>query len=298
MLDKNLQPTVIALGYFDSVHLGHQNLIKLAKEYAEKNGCTLTVFTFLGDVKAKLNLTDDKSVYLPCEREQFIRDLGADNIYFAPITKTFLSTGKLAFLNGLNKKFNIKCYFSGKDYTFGAKGKGDVKYLTEYAKKHGQNHVVVDTFTYLGEKISTTRVKSALAGGDLVLANKLLGRNYSVSGTVVSDRQVGKKIGFPTANVLCNDEKFMLKNGVYSGKVKIDDKIYTAIINYGSRPTYQLNNKVIEAHIIDFSGDIYGRNITIEFVDFMREILKFDSEQSLKEQLKKDLLKIKGEKYD
>ena len=298
MLDKNLQPTVIALGYFDSVHLGHQNLIKLAKEYAEKNGCTLTVFTFLGDVKAKLNLTDDKSVYLPCEREQFIRDLGADNIYFAPITKTFLSTGKLAFLNGLNKKFNIKCYFSGKDYTFGAKGKGDVKYLTEYAKKHGQNHVVVDTFTYLGEKISTTRVKSALAGGDLVLANKLLGRNYSVSGTVVSDRQVGKKIGFPTANVLCNDEKFMLKNGVYSGKVKIDDKIYTAIINYGSRPTYQLNNKVIEAHIIDFSGDIYGRNITIEFVDFMREILKFDSEQSLKEQLEKDLHKIKGEKYD
>lgn len=298
MLDKGFKPTVIALGYFDSVHLGHQKLIKLAKEYADKHGCTLTVFTFLGNVKAKINLTDEKSVYLPREREIFIRDLGADYIYFAPITKTFLSTGKLAFLNGLNKKFNIKCYFSGQDYTFGAYGKGDAKYLTEYAKKHNQEHIIVDTYTYLGEKVSTTRVKGALACGNLSLVKKLLGRNYSISGKVVADRQVGKKLGFPTANIFCDSDKFMLKNGVYSGSVKIDGKRYSAIINYGARPTYDLKNKLIEAHIVDFNGDLYGKYITLEFVDFMREILRFESEEQLKEQLKKDLLKIKGEKYD
>ena len=98
MLDKGFKPTVIALGYFDSVHLGHQKLIKLAKEYADKHGCTLTVFTFLGNVKAKLNLTDEKSVYLPREREQFIRELGADEIYFAPITKTFLISSLLGIV--------------------------------------------------------------------------------------------------------------------------------------------------------------------------------------------------------
>ena len=298
MLDKGFKPTVIALGYFDSVHLGHQKLIKLAKEYADKHGCTLTVFTFMGNVKAKLNLSDEKSVYLPREREQFIKELGADEIYFAPITKTFLSTGKLAFLNGLNKKYNIKCYFSGQDYTFGRYGKGNVRYLTEYAKKRNQEHVIVDTFTYQGEKVSTTKVKLALSSGDLSLAKQLLGRYYSINGKVVADRQVGKKIGFPTANISCDSEKFMLKNGVYFGKVEIDGKDYSTIINYGSRPTYNLKNKLIEAHIIDFDGDLYGKYITVEFVSFMREILKFDSEKQLKEQLEKDLLKIKGEKYD
>ena len=298
MLDNVKKPTVIALGYFDSVHLGHQKLIKSAYDYAKKKGCTLTVFTFMGNLKAKLNKTDDKCVYLPREREKFLLNLGADEIYFAPITKTFLSTGKLAFLNALNKRFNIKAYFTGLDYTFGKFGKGNAEYLTLYAKKHNQEHIVVDTFTFNKIKISTTLVKNALENGDIEQANKLLGRNYSVTGKVIKDRKIGTTIGFPTANILLQKDKFMLKNGVYYGKVRLFEKDYKTIINYGARPTFNLKNKLVEAHIISFNGDIYGSEITLEFLGFLRDIKKFNSQEELKKQLEKDLKKIKGENYD
>lgn len=298
MLDKSVRPTVIALGYFDSVHLGHQKLIKQAREYADINGYSLTVFTFKGNLKAKLNLEDDKCVYLPRERQKFIRELGADYIYFAPITKAFLCTGKLAFLNKLNKQFNIKCYFSGCDYTFGKFGKGNVQYLSNYAKEHNQQHIVVSTFNYLDEKVSTTRIKQALSSGNVKIANKLLGRNYSITGRVIPDRNVGAKIGFPTANVAIDADKFMLKNGVYYGKVSIDGEWYSSLINYGSRPTFNIDDKIIEAHILDFEGNLYKREITLDFIDFIREIKKFDSKELLAEQIQKDILLIKGKKYD
>ncbi len=298
MLDNTNKPTVIALGYFDSVHLGHQKLIKYAKSYADEHGCSLTVFTFKGDLKAKLNLSDGKCVYLPNEREKFLLDLGADQIYFAPISKTFLSTGKLAFLNMLNRKFNIKCYFTGLDYTFGAKGKGNVDYLSQYAKRHNQEHVVVDTITYAEQKISTTLIKQKLLKGDIKGANNLLGRNYSITGKVVSDRKVGSKLGFPTANILLNNNKFTIKDGVYYGKVNYLDKDYKAIVNYGARPTFNLSDKLIEAHLVDFDGNLYGKQITVEFIGYIRDISKFDSQDQLKEQLKKDLLFIKGENND
>lgn len=298
MLDNLKKPTIIALGYFDSVHLGHQKLIKSARDYAIKNGCTLTVFTFMGNLKAKLNKTDDKCVYLPMERQRLLSDLGADVIYFAPTTKTFLSMGKLAFLNDLNRRFNIKGYFTGLDYKFGKQGKGNVEYLTDYANKNNQKHIVVDTFTFNDIKISTTLVKSALSAGDIGQANALLGRNYSVTGKVIKDRKVGTLIGFPTANILLEQDKFMLKDGVYFGKVQLFNKEYKTIINYGARPTFNLKNKLIEAHIIDFNGDIYNTEITLEFLGFLREIKKFENQEELKEQLRKDLNKIKGENYD
>lgn len=298
MLDKIDKPTVIALGYFDSVHLGHQKLIKSAKEYADANGCTLTVFTFKGNLKAMLGLEQERCVYLPSERQKLLQDLGADQIYFAPISKTFLATGKLAFLNKLNKKYNIKAYFTGHDYTFGAFGKGNVCYLTEYAKARNQEHVIVDTFTYMQDKVSTTLVKKALTKGDIKGANTLLGRNYSIASKVIKDRKVGSKIGFPTANLLIDKDKVQLKDGVYAGKIKVLDKVYPAIINYGARPTFEIDKKVIEAHLIDFDGNLYGKEIVVQFTDFLRDIVKFDNENQLIEQLKKDLLKVKGEFND
>ena len=298
MLDNVNKSTVIALGYFDSVHLGHQKLIKSAKEYADANGCTLTVFTFKGNLKAMLGLEQDKCVYLAKERQLLLKELGADEIYFAPISKTFLATGKLAFLNKLNKKYNIKAYFTGDDYTFGAFGKGNIEYLTEYAKSHNQKHVIVDTFTYMQDKVSTTLVKKALVKGDIKGANALLGRNYSITSKVIKDRKVGTKIGFPTANLLIENDKIQLKEGVYAGKIKVLDKEYLAIINYGARPTFDLNEKLVEAHLIDFNGNLYGKTLTIVFKNFIRDIIKFDSVEGLVNQLKIDLQSVKDGKYD
>ena len=296
MLD-NFRPTVIALGYFDSVHLGHQMVIKRAKEIAQKNNMSLTVFTFYGNLKGAIG-GQDKCVFLSHEREKFLKDLGVDEIYFAPVTKEFLQTDKKDFLDYLNIKYNIKYYVSGVDYTFGAFGKGNTEYLTDYAIKNGQQHVIVDTFLMSNQKVSTTLVKSLLSLGDVKGANALLGRNYSISGVVVKDRQVGTSLGFPTANILLDKDKFCICDGVYLGKVIIDNKDYYAIINYGARPTFDLEQKLLEVHIVDFCGYLYGKELEVFFVDYIRPIKKFESALELKKQLQSDLSLAREGKYD
>ena len=296
MLDK--QKTVIALGCFDSVHLGHKKVIEMARQYADEKGLTLTVFTFLGNLKAIINKKNEKSVYLSFEREKLLKNLGADEVYFAPVSKEFLSTDKKDFLQQLNQKFNIDCYVSGVDYTFGAFGKGDAEYLTNYAKEHNQTHIVVETLNMFDEKVSTTLIKKYLKEGQIEKANALLGRPFSVCATVFKDRQVGKTLGFPTANIRLDKDKITLKDGVYAGKTKVDGKEYISIINCGNRPTFSVDERVVESHLIDFDGDLYGKQIELKFYKFLRDIKKFDNIEELKEQLSFDLVKAKEEKYD
>ena len=297
MLDKQKKPTVVALGYFDSVHLGHQKVIKKAKDIAKSGNMSLAIFTFSGNLKGAIG-GDDKCVFLTHERQKFLTSLGADDIYFAQPTKEFLGTDRKDFLDDLNKKYNISYYVSGDDYTFGAFGKGDAKYLTEYAKSNGQKHIIVDTLSFGKEKVSTTLVKRLLSLGNIKGANTLLGREYSISGKVKKDRQVGTQLGFPTANIILDKDKFNLRDGVYAGKVNIDDKEHYAIINYGARPTFDLEQKLMEVHIVDFYGDLYDKEIEVLFLDFIREIKKFDSIEALKAQLTADLTATKEGKYD
>ena len=294
MLDK--QKTVIALGCFDSVHLGHQKVISSAKKYADERGLTLTVFTFSGNLKAIINQKEEKNVYLAFERERLLKSLGADDIFFAPVSKEFLSTDKKDFLDLLNDKYNIDCYFSGIDFTFGAFGKGDANYLTEYAKEHNQKHIIVETLNMFDEKVSTTIIKSYLKSGRIQKANALLGRPFSISGVVFKDRQVGKQLGFPTANIKLEKDKICVKDGVYIGNTIIDGKKYLSIINCGNRPTFEVNERVIESHIIDFDADLYGKNIEIEFLEYIRDIQKFIDKDKLIEQLSLDIDKAKGKK--
>ena len=298
MLDKRFLPTVIALGYFDSVHEGHKKVISAAKEYADKNGCSLTVFTFKGNLKSMLGGNGDKSVYLPFEREKLLMELGADKIHFAPVSEKFLAMDKLAFLDYLNENYKIKCYVSGKDYRFGRFGSGEVQDIKQYAVEHGQTQIIVDTFIFDGEKVSTTGIKALLREGDVEKANILLGRKYSVIGKVYKDRSVGGRIGFPTANLTLDKDKFYVKDGVYQGEAEVDGKVYQAIINYGTRPTFNVDQKALEAQVVGFNGDLYGKEITLSFTRRMRDIVKFKDENQLQEQLEKDLRFIREGKYD
>ena len=296
MSDKIKKRVVIALGYFDSVHLGHKKVIERAKEEAEKVNAQTVVFTFKGNLKAVLGKDGGKVVYTAKERENFIKALGADEIYFAPVDFNFLSIGRLAFLNMLNRIYDIVCYVSGADYRFGKFGKGSVEDIKRYAKEKGQSVITVDTLNFERGKISTTAIKGFLSDGKIEQANRLLGRPYSVTGTVFKDRCVGSSIGFPTVNIKIEKDKHRIKDGVYVGGVIVDGKNYKAIINYGARPTFNLDEKLIEAHIVDFSGDLYGQNITVNFYAYMREIKRFSNAEQLKSQLNEDLLKVKN--YD
>ncbi len=298
MLDKKLKPTVIALGYFDSVHRGHQKVISTAREYADVNGCSLTVFTFGGNLKEALVGGDEKAVFLPKEREQILKDLGADEIYFAPVDKSFLSLSKKRFLKKMNKTYNIKCYVSGTDYRFGKKGEGNVNFLAKWAKAKKQDQIIVEDFILNGEKVSTTGVKKLLSLGEIQKANELIGREYSVTGTVFRDRSVGTDLGFPTLNMRIDKTKHHLKEGVYAGKFSSDGTDYLAVINYGGRPTFDLNTSLIEAHVLDFKGDLYGKTVTLRFCSFLRDIVKFDGVEQLKAQLSLDMQRTRDGKYD
>ena len=298
MSDKNVKPTVIALGYFDSVHTGHQKVINSAREYANENGCSLTVFTFKGNLKAMLTGTDDKCVFLPKEREEILKNLGADEIFFAPVDFKFLSLSRRSFLRKLNKKYNIKCYVCGSDYKFGKHGKGNVEYLQKWAKKKKQAQITVEDHIVDGQKVSTTYIKELLTNGEIKKANVLLGRPYSVTGTVFKDRTVGSDLGFPTLNIRIDNEKHRLKEGVYAGKFDYEGKEYRAIINYGGRPTFDLNTSLIEAHVIDFCGDLYGKSVTLQFLTYIREVKKFSGIEQLTAQLSLDMSGVKEGKYD
>ena len=293
MSGKNLTPTVVALGYFDSVHAGHRKVIEEAKTLAASLSATVTVFTFEGNLRATLSRRDDKYVYSFAERKAVLAEIGVDNVFSQTADFNFLSMGKLAFLNWLNRKLNIKGYVCGVDYKFGKFGKGGLEDLVKYAESNSQALKIVDTLEMDGRRVSTSRIKTLLAAGDIKGANVLLARPYSFSGVVTHDRGVGAALGFPTANIKVEKNKQLLHEGVYAGHVFLDGKRYDTVINFGSRPTFGGKEIVPEAHIIGFSGDLYGQNITLFFDAYIREVRKFFSEDDLKNQLNDDLEFIK-----
>jgi riboflavin kinase/FMN adenylyltransferase len=295
MLDKSTK-TVLTLGYFDSIHLGHQKVIKSALELASKLDAKVTIVTFSGNLKHALNNENEKVVYTDSEREKLYYSLGVDNVFFAPATKEFLAMDSIEFLNFLNDKFNVVAYCTGSDYKFGNGANGNVLSIGEYADKKGQAQVVVDLVKDGATKISTTGVKALLINGDLEKANMLLARSYSVTGKVFSDRKVGRTLGFPTINIKVSNEQINLFEGVYKGHVYIDDKKYDALINYGRRPTFDMYERLIEAHILSFSGNLYDREVTVYFDKFLRKIYKFSSKEELIDRLNKDLEQVKERK--
>ncbi|MBR5900657.1 MAG: riboflavin biosynthesis protein RibF [Clostridia bacterium] len=289
---------VVALGYFDSVHIGHQKVIKTAEALSYSKGAALTVFSFDGNLKKALGNADGCNVFTTKERKAIFKQIGIKNAQFAPTTKEFLSLTPTEFLDFINSFGTVVAYVCGEDYRFGRNGVGDVEFLKSYANKNGQEVVTVPMIDQDGEKVSTTRIKRLLLDGEIERANKLLGRSYFVTGKVERGRKVGEKLGFPTANVRIKKDKITLKNGVYAGRCLVDDKEYLAMINYGAKPTFSLSDLSIEAHLIGYEGDLYGKTVTLFIDGFLREIIKFASAEKLKEQLKKDLKNTKDRKYD
>ena len=294
MSGKILTPTVVALGYFDSVHIGHRKVLEEAKKLADSLSASLTVFTFDGNLRAALSLKGDKFVYSLNERKEIFRELGIENVYVQPVDFNFLSTGKLAFLNKLNKKMNIVGYVCGEDYKFGKFAKGTVEDLAKFAETENQKLLVVETLSVGDKRVSSSRIKTLLAAGDIKGANELLGRPFSYTSKVVHGKGVGTSLGFPTANFKLEKGKQPLKLGVYGGRAIVDGKEYKAVINFGASPTFNGTEPLIEAHIIGLSGEQYDKIITLFFDSYIREIRKFYNENELKKQLESDVNFVKG----
>lgn len=283
-------PCLLVLGCFDGLHIGHQDLLKKAKLQAKINGLDLGVMTF-ADGKG------GKQLYTLEERIKLLEEYNVKFVLLIDFNEEFKKIKPLDFLACLEDKLNVKAYMSGKDFRFGQGKKGKASTLKNYAEDedNGVWYTSVKDVTCGDEKVSSSWIKSLLDDGNVAMANELLGRPYSVSGTVINgaDRG-GKVIGFPTMNVEYPADKYEVKRGVYTVKCKVGDAEYDGIANYGDRPTFGESEPVLEVYLKDFGGDHYGEQITVSFVSYIRDIVKFDSAEALAEQLKEDLNRLDG----
>ena len=289
--DEYAFPCLLVLGCFDSIHIGHAELLKKAKLQAKINGLDLGVMMFTGG-------KGGRQVYTFEERQKLLEQYNVKFILAIDYNEEFKKTSASEFLENLENKLNVKAYMSGRDFRFGTDAKGKSSTLKAYAEdeENGVWYMPVKDVVYVGEKVSTTLIKNCIENGNLVKAGALLGRNYSVTGFVIEGANRGKKVvGFPTVNMKYPVDKVEVKKGVYKVRCLVGEEEFIGIANYGPRPTFNEQSSVLEAYIDGFLGTLYGRSVTIEFVEFIRDIEKFDSPEALNARLKLDLQMAKLE---
>lgn len=289
MIEKS---SAIALGFFDGVHIAHQKIIKSAVHYAKLNNLAPVVLTFDASPLELLAPYEVRYLTTKSDKEALISSLGAQ-AKFLPVNYELLSMEPEDFIEKiLVGKFGIKHAVCGYNYRFGKDGRGDTKLLEKEGKRLG---FTVETFPCEildGESVSSSRIRKLLAEGNIHLANRLLGRYFFVRGTVSEGKKLGRKLGFPTANVFFDEKAVQLKKGVYKTFVTINEKCYEAITNVGTNPTLGGEAARSETYIPSFEGDLYGKEIKIDFAYFIRSEKKFGSIEELKEQIKNDLIKL------
>ncbi len=278
---------VYALGFFDGVHLGHQALLAAARELAGETGCVPGVLTFTGHPDALTRGCSPRLINTPHDREQLLRHYGAETVVSLPFDKTLMDTPWEAFFNSLLRR-DAAGFVCGEDFRFGAGGKGTAALLEKACRDVGIPCRVVPQQLCGGEVISSTRIRALLEAGGVEQAAELLGHPHILTGTVVSGRQLGRTIGIPTANLLLPEEGIALCRGVYACKARTGEGEYLAVTNVGTRPTVGGSHITVEPWLLDFSGDLYGKNLTLEFYAFLRPERKFPSLEALGEEILKN----------
>ncbi|MDY4787738.1 MAG: riboflavin biosynthesis protein RibF [Bacilli bacterium] len=281
---ENRQSLVMCLGYFDGLHLGHQELIKKCREVSKDKNLVSSLLTFDPSPSKVLNLKKFKGNLTSLEdRLNLINQFGIEKVFVLKFDLHVASITKEDFIKQILQKLNVKDVVVGFDFSFGKFGEGNNEYLKQFFNVH-----IVDELKYNGEKIASSYIANLLIDGDVSLANKLLGHNYIISGEVIHGYKNGKKIGYPTANINYGDY-VLLKRGVYACYTYVNGCKYKSMVNVGSHPTIkELDKPIIESYIFDFYEDIYGQIIKIEFIKYIREEEKFSSLEKLKSRLNLD----------
>ncbi len=291
--DKINNETAIALGKFDGLHLGHQLLFdEIVK--GRKDGLLATVFTFDRSPIKVISGEFDGSIDTRYERMYMLEMRYIDALVEYPFTKEFASMEPEAFVRDvLICQFSMKKLVVGEDFCFGKNRSGNVSLLRELSRIYNFDLVIKKQHTYNNEIVSATLIKKYISEGNIKTANHLLDRRYMISGEVVSGRQLGRTIDFPTANLCVPEEKILPPLGVYHVTTTIDGKTYQGIANLGMKPTVKQDDSVgLETYILDYSGDLYGKYLQVEFLDFIRSEMKFENVSQLKEQIAKDIERV------
>ncbi len=285
---------MVTIGTFDGVHLGHRIVIERLKEYAKKYGGETVIFTFYPHPRLITSPEETNLRLLTTleEKKQHFAELGIDHLIIYPFTKEFSELTYTEFVKQiLVDKIGTHCLVVGYDHKFGKNREGGFEYLQQCASKYNFEIEKLEPLLIDNIHISSTRIRQALQDGDIKTANHYLGYEFTLHGSVVEGQRVGRKIGFPTANIESSDvHKLIPGYGVYAVKITLEGKKYNGMLNIGTRPTFNQNadSRSIEVNIFDFDGDIYNKEITLFFVDKIRNEQKFSGVDTLVKQLKKD----------
>ncbi len=282
------EPLALAIGNFDGMHLGHQALLHKLCEHAVAKNLTPAVMTFephprefFTPLNAPARLSNLR------EKLEYFQYIGIKKVFVCAFNKPFAAINAQAFLSILREKLNANSILVGEDFKFGAKRVGTV----DDFKTNGFDLIPMPSVDFNSERISSTRVRDALFSGNLTLATQLLGRHYSVSGKVMHGAKRGRELGFPTANIHMRHERPAL-TGVYAVKLSVGQLDgLNSVANLGVRPTIAgVPKLLLEVHILDFNGDLYGRHVHVEFMHKIREEMKFDTLDALKTQIAQDII--------
>ncbi len=287
-------PRGIALGVFDGVHCGHRHLISMMLSRSDEQGLRPGVFSFsyetgVGFNERKVNhdflMTDDEKI-------ETLRSLGVKDIFLVPLTSEFCHLSAQSFLDDvLVGQLDTRLLAIGEDGRFGWKGMGDASFLQEYACHHALEPLIVPDFMWKGAKVTSTRIREALANGRIEDATEMMGRAFHLKGAVVKGSHLGSRIGFPTANFLYPSTASLLRRGVYATHTSLDGKRYPSISNVGVAPSVRKigSELLVETHIFDYTGNLYGRTIDVEFEAFVRDECVFMSIDELASRVGADL---------
>lgn len=287
MTELTKEEVCLALGYFDSVHLGHRSLINAAREYADKHNIGCAVATFSNNAYKLFNMSG-KQVYTYSERCDILSEM-CDYILPMRFDARLKNCRADEFLDLLLTHHNIRAFVCGYDYSFGSGAKGDAEFLKSYCSGHGIDCIVVPKFELDGMRVSTSAVKDLLAAGKIEQANKFLGAPYSVCGKVVRGRGAGRMFDIPTANVKLSSSKLLPAAGVYGTTCELDGKVYDCATNVGARPTFGLSKVTVETMINDFNDNIYDKEIKLYFHKFLRPVTRFETPAELSKQVHQDV---------
>jgi len=281
--------SVVTSGTFDGVHLGHQKILGRLKELAERKQGETVLLTYWPHPRLILQ-PEDKSLRLLTtlsEKVKLLEEMGVDHLIILPFTKELSQMSSEEFIREiLVEKVQTKTLVIGYDHKFGKNREGSFEYLQSHSHLFGFAIEEISRQDVDDLGVSSTKIRTALAQGDISTANKYLGRPYDLSGQVVKGQQIGRSLGFPTANIqIAEDYKLLPRDGAYAVHAEVNSIQYKAILNIGDRPTVDGEQKTIEAHLIDFEGDLYGQELRIYFQEFLREEKKFESLDALKNQL-------------
>lgn len=292
-LNKN-QNLSLALGYFDGVHKGHQKVILSAVNFARENGNKSAVITFQDHPCCFFYGVCPKYILTRDDRLKHLEALGVDYVYILDFNaKLCLLSAEDYLKNVLINNFSPKSISTGFNHYFGAKKSGGVDLLTANQKKFGYKYFEIPPQKNFNDTISSTEIRKLLSDGNIQSANEMLGYNFAISGKVIEGQKLGRKIGFRTANIIYPPELIDLPFGVYSALVNHNGRQYKGIANFGIRPTVSDTCTCsLETHILDFDKDIYGDEISVEFLKMIRPEKKFSSVEELKNQICQDIERI------